>query len=111
MIQANNLFIRIAEGECTKKNIEYEYQQVTGRRTSIVFTYSVQWKEIKQFNTNRWDAFLLKPNPDRHYYSLLNGIIVVLLVSGVLIVIFFKTMVHNVKENVSTEDKVLNEAY
>jgi transmembrane 9 superfamily protein 2/4 len=79
---------------------------VTGRRTSVAFTYSVQWKEIKQFNGNRWDAFLLKPNPERHYYSLLNSTIVVLLVAGVLIVIFFKTMVHSTKENATTEDKV-----
>lgn len=100
------IYFRIAEGECTKKNVEYEHQQVTGRRASVSFTYSVQWKEMKQFHPNRWDAFLLKPNPERHYYSLLNGTIVVLLVSGILAIIFFKTMVYSVKENTASDDKV-----
>lgn len=52
--------------------------------------------------SNRWDAFLLKPNPDRHYYALLNGIIVVFLIFGIVAVILLKT-IH--KDTNSNEDK------
>lgn len=51
---------------------------------------------------DRWDAFLLKPNPDRHYYAHLNSFIVVLLVFGVISIILLKT-IH--KDNSNNEDK------
>jgi NADH:ubiquinone oxidoreductase subunit 6 (subunit J) len=66
---------------------------VTGRRTTVAFTYSVQWKEVKGVDSgSRWDVFLLKPNPERHHYALLNGAIVVLLVFGIIAVILLKTI-------------------
>ncbi|RCI01909.1 hypothetical protein CU098_011477, partial [Rhizopus stolonifer] len=74
----------IADGECTKKNVEYAFQEVTIRRATVSFTYSVQWKEVQMLPKSRWDAFLLKPNPDRHYYALLNAMIVVMLVSSLI---------------------------
>jgi transmembrane 9 superfamily protein 2/4 len=77
---------------------------VTGRRTTVAFTYSVQWKEVKGAEVgNRWDVFLLKPNPDRHYYGLLNGAIVVILVFGIIAVILLKTL-HKDNSN-NQEDK------
>lgn len=91
----------IADGECTKKNIDYDYQEISGRKTTLAFTYSVLWKEVKN-GGDRWDAFLLRPNPDRHYYAHLNGFIVVLLVFGIISIILLKTF-H--KDNNNNEDK------
>ncbi|KAG2200538.1 hypothetical protein INT47_012324 [Mucor saturninus] len=92
----------IADGECSKKNVEYPYQQVTGKRTTVAFTYSVQWKEVKD-KMNRWDAFLLPPNKERHYYTLLNGVIATLMVFGIIAVIILKT----VYKDTSQDDKDL----
>ncbi|KAI8635912.1 hypothetical protein BD408DRAFT_438412 [Parasitella parasitica] len=92
----------IAEGECSKKNIEYEYQQVTGRRAQVSFTYSVQWKQAKESST-RWEAFLTKPNPDRHFSALVNGVVVTLIVSSIIAIILQKT-IHKDNSN-SGEDK------
>lgn len=74
---------------------------MTGRSTTVAFTYSVQWKEVKDA-VNAWDPFLLPPNKERHNYALLNGIIVVLLMFGVIAVILLKT-IH--KDNSNQEDK------
>ncbi|KAG2228934.1 hypothetical protein INT48_001509 [Thamnidium elegans] len=91
----------ISNGECSKKNIDYEFQQVTGRSTTVTFTYSVHWKEVKE-DVNAWDPFLLPLNKERHNYALLNSIIVVLLVFSVIAVILLKT-IH--KDNNNQEDK------
>ncbi|CAO3623423.1 unnamed protein product [Mucor hiemalis] len=75
--------------------------EISGRKTTLAFTYSVLWKEVKN-GGDRWDAFLLRPNPDRHYYAHLNGFIVVLLVFGIISIILLKTF-H--KDNNNNEDK------
>lgn len=99
----------IAEGECTKKNVEYEYQQVTGRRTQVSFSYSVQWKQVKE-NT-RWEAFLMKPNPDRHFSALLNGVIVVMIVFAITAIILLKTVHKDVGSNGEDKDfKIYDDA-
>lgn len=85
------LLYSIADGECSKKNVEYQYQEVTGKRTTVAFTYSVQWKEVKG-KVNRWDAFLLAPNKETHYYTLLNGVVVALLIFAIIVVIIIKTL-------------------
>lgn len=100
---------RIAEGECTKKNVEYEYQQVTGRRTQVSFSYSVQWKQVKE-NT-RWDAFLMKPDPDRNYSALLNGVIVVLILFAIIAIILLKTIYKDNSNNGDDKDfKIYDDA-
>ncbi|CEP16690.1 hypothetical protein [Parasitella parasitica] len=81
----------ITEGECLKKSVEYEYQQVTGRRAQVSFTYSVRWKQVKE-NNLRWEAYLTKPNPDRHFSALVNGIVIVLIVSALIGLILLKTI-------------------
>lgn len=100
MLKLLIIFYSIADGECSKKNVEYQYQQVTGKRTTVAFTYSVQWKEVKD-KVNRWDAFLLTPNKEIHYYTLLNGLIVALLVFGIIVVIILKT----IHKDTGQEDK------
>lgn len=83
---------RIAEGECAKKNIDYEYQEITGRRTQVSYTYSVQWKEIVQPQpTKLWDTYLLKPNAERHEQSIKNGLVIVSLEFFIIVFILFKT--------------------
>lgn len=98
----------IADGECTKKSIDYEYQEISHRKTTLAFTYSVMWKEVKN-SGNRWDAFLLKPNPDRHYYAHLNGCIVVLLVFGIISIILLKTFHKDTSTNEDKDFKVYDD--
>lgn len=60
----------------------------------------MQWKEVKD-RVNRWDAFLLSPDKEKHNYTLLNGVISTLLVFGIIIVIIVKS----VHKDTSQEDK------
>ncbi|OBZ83203.1 Transmembrane 9 superfamily member 7, partial [Choanephora cucurbitarum] len=93
----------IADGECTKKTVEYENQEITANKLRVTYTYSVQWKKVEAPLNNRWDAFLLRPNPDRHHYALLNGVAIVLCTFVILIIISLKT----VQKESTTDDKDL----
>ncbi|KAI8985133.1 hypothetical protein BDB01DRAFT_789023 [Pilobolus umbonatus] len=81
----------VAEDECMKQNVDYKYQEVIERRSTITYTYSVKWKEVKGI-TNKWDPFLLAPDHDRHFYARLNGTIMALLTSLVITIVMLKTM-------------------
>ncbi|KAI9485337.1 MAG: hypothetical protein EXX96DRAFT_5403 [Benjaminiella poitrasii] len=79
----------IAEDECMKKSVDYEYQEVTGRRSQVTFTYSVKWKQV-QDTEKRWQSFVVPHQAVD--YSVLNGVIVDGLLFVVISVILFKTM-------------------
>ncbi|KAI8360777.1 hypothetical protein BD560DRAFT_473982 [Blakeslea trispora] len=95
------------DGECTKKTVEYENQEITANKLKATYTYSVQWKQVNAPLGSRWDAFLLKPNLERHQLALLNGVVIVLCIFIMLVIISLKT---TQKENSnSNEDKDLKD--
>ncbi|KAI9495121.1 Endomembrane protein 70-domain-containing protein [Zychaea mexicana] len=83
----------VANGQCTHTSIDYTMQEVTERRKSVTFTYSIKWKEVKQLPAQRrWDTYLIAPNPDTHFYAMINSFITVLFLLGVVSVILMKTL-------------------
>ena len=102
-----DVLFRIADGECTKKTVEYENQEITANKLRVTYTYSVQWKKVDAPSNSRWDAFLLRPNPDRHHYALLNGVAIVLCTLVILLIISLKT----VQKESTTDDKDLKDGF
>ncbi|KAI9258103.1 Endomembrane protein 70-domain-containing protein [Phascolomyces articulosus] len=83
----------VANGQCTRTSIDYTMQEVTERRKSVTFTYSIKWKEMKQLTPQgRWDMYLMEPNPDTHLYAMINSFITVLVLLGVVSIILVKTL-------------------
>ncbi|KAI7900122.1 Endomembrane protein 70-domain-containing protein [Cokeromyces recurvatus] len=86
----------IAEGDCMKNSVDYEHQEVTGRRGQVIFTYSVKWKQVK--NAKRWQNYII-PHPVG--YSFWNGLTVDSVLCIIIGFILFKTMPNN---NSNSED-------
>ncbi|KAI8136664.1 hypothetical protein BJV82DRAFT_638652 [Fennellomyces sp. T-0311] len=83
----------VANGQCTRTSIDYTMQEVTERRKSVTFTYSIKWKEVAHLTPqNRWNMYLIAPNPDTHFYAMINSTVTVLLLLGVVAIILLKTL-------------------
>ncbi|KAI8344798.1 hypothetical protein BC941DRAFT_409636 [Chlamydoabsidia padenii] len=83
----------IKSGECQRKTIDHEMQQVTERKSSVTFTYAVKWKHIQTSRPNNpWDMFLIPSNPDTYFIASINMAIMILLLSVVASVIMVKTL-------------------
>ncbi|KAG1465147.1 hypothetical protein G6F56_004941 [Rhizopus delemar] len=93
----------IAEGECTKKKVDYQHQKVLERRFTVSLTYSVKWKEVNNISS-RWDKFLLLPNPERHQYALINNVIVTSLLLTIALIILCKARRQRTSPNQDDKD-------
>ncbi len=71
------------------------------------FTYSVKWKQANNIR-NRWDTYLLPPNPERYKYASLNSIIVATLLSTTIGLILYKTSHHRTSPNQDDKDIKVN---
>lgn len=93
----------ISEGECTKKSVDYDHQKIVERRSTVSYTYSVRWKQVNNVN-NRWDTFLLSPNPERHLYASINSMIVTIISWSMVGFILFKTRHRRSNSNQNDKD-------
>lgn len=67
--------------------------EVTGKETTIPWTYSVFWKEEKKISwANRWDLYLLSSDPQIHWYSIVNSLIIVLFLTAMVAIIMLRTL-------------------
>ncbi|CAO3594751.1 unnamed protein product [Absidia cylindrospora] len=83
----------IKSGDCQRETIDHEMQQVTERRTSVTFTYSVKWKRMQTLpHSSPWNRFLIPPNSDTYFVASINMAIMTLLLSLVVCVIMVKTL-------------------
>lgn len=64
---------------------EYQQQEVTPGRTSLYFSYSVQWQESDVSWASRWDIYLGMADVQIHWFSIINSLVVVLFLSGLFI--------------------------
>jgi hypothetical protein len=58
----------------------------------IVYTYDVYWQESDIEWASRWDAYLRMPNGSVHWFSILNSLLVVLVMSVIVAVILMRTV-------------------
>lgn len=66
--------------------------QVVAEGEDIVYTYDVYWQESDVEWASRWDAYLRMPNGTVHWFSILNSLLVVLVMSVIVAVILMRTV-------------------
>eukprot|EP00892_Ulva_mutabilis_P012316 jgi/Ulvmu1/9457/UM052_0023.1 len=66
--------------------------QVVAEGEDIVYTYDVYWQESEVEWASRWDAYLRMPNGTVHWFSILNSLLVVLVMSVIVAVILMRTV-------------------
>lgn len=68
-----------------------EPQQVT-KDQEIVYSYDVFWQESDTQWANRWDAYLKMPGGKVHWFSILNSLMVVVVMSCIVAMIMMRTV-------------------
>ena len=58
----------------------------------IVYTFDVSWEESDVEWASRWDAYLRMPDGSVHWFSILNSLLVVLVMSVIVAVILMRTV-------------------
>ncbi|KAI9033308.1 transmembrane 9 superfamily member 4-like [Hyaloraphidium curvatum] len=87
--------VAIADGNCPAKvnDPNLPMQQVTKDPASITYTYSVYWLEEKEVNWgNRWDLYLMSSDPQIHWYSIINSMIILLFLTAMVAIIMLRTL-------------------
>jgi len=60
--------------------------------TSLLFTYSVSWKQSPTHWSSRWDIYLKMTDLQIHWFSIVNSLVVVFFLSGILTMIMVRTL-------------------
>ena len=58
----------------------------------IVYTFDVYWEESDISWASRWDAYLNMPGGRVHWFSILNSLMVVLVMSSIVAMIMMRTI-------------------
>ena len=75
--------------------------------TTVVYTYSVEYREDKEVVWGtRWDRFLVNSDPNIHWYSIINSLIILLFLSGMVAVIMLRTLYNDISVYNDEESKV-----
>ena len=71
----------------------------------IVFTYDVVWEYSDIAWASRWDLYLYMGDDQVHWFSILNSLVIVLLLSGIVAMIMVRTLRRDLAEYNSVEEK------
>ncbi len=71
----------------------------------IIFTYDVVWEHSEIAWASRWDLYLYMGDDQVHWFSILNSLVIVLLLSGIVAMIMVRTLRRDLAEYNSAEEK------
>lgn len=66
--------------------------RVTQETTSILFTYDVQWEKSDIAWASRWDTYLKIKENRIHWFSIINSLVVVFLLTGLIALVLVRTL-------------------
>ena len=66
--------------------------ELTKDSTEIVFSYDVKWVKSEVAWASRWDAYLKVKENKIHWFSILNSLLVVMLLTGLIALVLFRTL-------------------
>jgi len=71
----------------------------------VIFTYDVVWEYSDIAWASRWDLYLYMGDDQVHWFSILNSLVIVLLLSGIVAMIMVRTLRRDLAEYNSIEEK------
>ncbi|RUP50319.1 Endomembrane protein 70-domain-containing protein [Jimgerdemannia flammicorona] len=81
------------KGDGCPQTIDHEKQEVENQKTTVKYTYSVKWEESNSVTwQNRWDTYLVTTDPQIHWYSIINSIIIMLFLTAMVAIIMLRTL-------------------
>ncbi|KAG0270032.1 Transmembrane 9 super member 4 [Actinomortierella ambigua] len=81
------------EDECPEGAKDVGYQVVSDKPVDISYTYSVKWVEDKEISWDkRWSLYLVRTDPQVHWYSIVNSVVIILFLTGMVVIIMMRTL-------------------
>lgn len=74
--------INFKDNVCINPTGQLRRQYVNPKGTSLLFFYSVEWKESDVSWASRWDIYLGMRDVEIHWFSIINSLVVVFFLSG-----------------------------
>lgn len=71
----------------------------------VIYTYDVVWEHSPIAWASRWDLYLYMGDDQVHWFSILNSLVIVLLLSGIVAMIMVRTLRRDLAEYNSVEEK------
>ncbi|KAJ1551344.1 hypothetical protein HK096_000870, partial [Nowakowskiella sp. JEL0078] len=82
----------ISNGNCEDQNSPVILDET--KTTNVNFAYSVNWVNSKKIWGTRWDNYLYVLDPQIHWFSIINSIVIVLMLTGMIAIILLRAL-HN----------------
>ena len=82
-----------------------ECDAMRAQAPEIVYTYDVVWEASSIAWASRWDLYLFMGDDQVHWFSILNSLVIVLLLSGIVAMIMVRTLRRDLAEYNSAEEK------
>lgn len=76
--------------------------------SEIIFTYDVVWEHSDTAWASRWDLYLYMGDDQVHWFSILNSLVIVLLLSGIVAMIMVRTLRRDLAEHLCKPNKRLS---
>lgn len=83
-------------------------QPITGKG-EYIFTYDVTWEESSIRWASRWDLYLYMGDDQIHWFSILNSLAIVLLLTGIVAMIMMRTLRRDLSRYNTEEKEELQE--
>ncbi|KAF9165409.1 hypothetical protein DFQ26_000154, partial [Actinomortierella ambigua] len=81
------------EDECPEGAKDVGYQVLSDKPVDISYTYSVKWVEDKEISWDqRWSLYLVRTDPQVHWYSIVNSVVIILFLTGMVVIIMMRTL-------------------
>ena len=66
--------------------------EITGEASTISYTYNVKWEQDSRQWGTRWDNYLHVYDPQIHWFSIVNSIVIVLILASMVTMILLRTL-------------------
>ncbi|CAK9304798.1 unnamed protein product [Gordionus sp. m RMFG-2023] len=81
------------DGTCKLPDHQYNGQLIQeNKNTELAFTYSVKWEPSDLRWASRWDSYLSSRDVKIHWFSIINSVVIIFLLSGILTMIIIRTL-------------------
>ncbi|KAJ1565232.1 hypothetical protein HK096_003904, partial [Nowakowskiella sp. JEL0078] len=80
----------ISDGKCEDRNSPVILDE--SKTTSVKFAYSVRWEASTKNWGTRWDNYLYVLDPQIHWFSIINSIVIVLMLTGMIAMILLRAL-------------------
>ncbi|CAI9298288.1 unnamed protein product [Lactuca saligna] len=74
-------------------------------KKEIIFTYDVEFQESDVKWASRWDTYLLMPDDQIHWFSIVNSLMIVLFLSGMVAMIMLRTLYRDISNYNKQEEE------